>query len=410
MSDKALNTTMPYGEFVTLMALMMSLVALSIDAMLPALPQIGHDLHVLQANDNQLIISLLFLGFALGQVIYGPLSDSFGRKPAVYAGFLLVIIGCLMSIFCETMTGMLAARFIQGLGLAAPRVVSIALIRDQYEGNDMARVMSFIMMVFILVPAIAPALGQGILFFFDWRMIFSFILILTCITWLWFFIRQQETLPIQKRTPFSVNNIYQNILSVCSNRIVIAYTIMTGFVFSSFLGYLSSAQQIFQIQYDLAEMFPLYFAVLALSIGCASFTNGKLVMRFGMHHMARYALIIISAVSTLFFVVASIFSGQPALWMLMMYLMVVLFCFGILMGNLNALAMQPLGHMAGIGASVVGTLSTLISVPFGVLIGQSYNHTILPLIAGFAVFSILALLVMRWVSVKELNIKNAACG
>jgi len=387
---------MSYGEFVSLMALMMSLVALSIDAMLPALPQIGHDLHVLQANDNQLVISVLFLGFALGQIICGPLSDSFGRKPAVYIGFLLVIIGCLLSMFAQSLEVMLSGRFLQGLGLAAPRIVSIALIRDQYEGNQMAKVMSFIMAIFILVPTIAPALGQWILWIANWRMIFGFILFLTLITLLWFSIRQQETLAAPQRTPFLLRHILQNMLFVCRHRVVMAYTLMSACVFGSFLGYLSSVQQIFQGLYQLGDMFPLYFAILALSIGVASWTNGKLVMRFGMHHMARYALVVMSVVSCLFFTVAYIYAGQPALWMLMLYLMLVLFCFGILMGNLNALAMQPLGHMAGVGASVVGAISTFISVPFGILIGQSYEYSILPLVFGFALFSVMALLVMRW--------------
>ncbi|MDQ6994467.1 MAG: hypothetical protein Q9M18_02585, partial [Mariprofundaceae bacterium] len=184
------------------------------------------------------------------------------------------------------------------------------------------------------------------------------------------------------------------------------YTIMTGFVFSSFLGYLNSVQQVFQVQYGLIDMFPVYFAVLALAIGAASFTNAKLVMHFGMHHMARYALFTVSTLSILFFIVAYAFSGHPSLWMLMLYLMIVLFCFGILMGNLNALAMQPLGKMAGIGASVVGAISTFISVPFGIIIGQSYDGTVFPLIAGFAVFSALALLMMRWVKAQESNSKE----
>lgn len=407
MSAKQLKK-MSYGEFIMLMALMMSLVALSIDVMLPALPQIGQDLNVLQPNDNQLVISLLFLGFALGQIIYGPLSDSFGRKPTVYIGFSLVVIGCLMSIFCESMTGMLVGRFIQGLGLAAPRIISIALIRDQYEGNEMAKVMSFIMAIFILVPTVAPALGQGILLIADWRMIFGFILGLTIITFIWFSLRQQETLLVEQRVGFSMRNIWQSMSQVCSNRIVMAYTVMAGFVFSSFLGYLNSVQQIFQVQYGLAEMFPLYFAVLALAIGAASFTNGKLVMHFGMHHMARYALTTVSLASIIFFVTSYQMNGHPQLSVLMLYLAIVLFCFGILMGNLNALAMQPLGHMAGVGASVVGALSTFISVPFGILIGQSYHGTILPLVAGFAVFSSLALLLMGWANIEEESIKGAS--
>ncbi len=396
------NTThMAFAEFVALMALMMSLVALSIDAMLPALPQIGADLNVLQANDNQLIVSLLFLGFALGQIIYGPVSDSFGRKPAVYLGFSLVITGCILSLFAETFTMMLVGRFLQGLGLAAPRVITFALVRDQFHGNEMARVMSFIMSIFILMPMIAPALGQGILLLSNWRMIFAFILGLSILVLLWFNIRQPETLTKEQRQPFSLSTIMTNLRAICRNRVVLGYTVMSGFVFSSFLGYLSSAQQIFQDLYQLGTMFPLYFALLALAAGCASLINARLVMIFGMFNMARFALITTSLISIFFFVVVYQTGGQPQLWLLMVYLFSVIFCFGLLMGNLNALAMEPLGHMAGIGASLVGALSTFISVPFGILIGQSYQNSVLPLVAGFTIFSLLSLMVMYWIGLKK---------
>jgi DHA1 family bicyclomycin/chloramphenicol resistance-like MFS transporter len=296
---------------------------------------------------------------------------------------------------------MLAGRFLQGFGLAAARVISVALIRDQYHGDEMARVMSFVMSIFILVPTVAPALGQGILLLTGWRMIFGFILVLTLITFIWFLIRQIETLPIKERIPFSISTIASNIRQVCLNRVVLGYTVMAGLVFSGLLGYLSSVQQIFQGQYQLGKMFPLYFAVLALAIGSASYTNGKLVMHYGMHTMSRIALISVTLISTIFFVTSYRVGGHPQLWALMLYLMIVLFCLGILMGNLNALAMKPLGHMAGIGASVVGALTTFISVPFGMVVGQSYNNTVLPLVGGFALFSVSALVVMYWVSLEE---------
>lgn len=389
--------SIPFAEFIALMAIMMSLVALSIDAMLPALPQIGLDLHVLHVNDNQLIISLLFLGFGLGQIIYGPLSDSFGRKPAIYIGLSLAIAGCLLSIFADSYLLMLAGRFLQGLGLASARVITIAIVRDKYHGNEMGKVMSFIMTIFILVPTLAPAIGQGILFIADWRMIFTFILGLSITVLLWFAIRQNETLAASQRTAFSIANIIRNIQRIFMHRVVMGYTIISGLIFSTMLGYLNSAQQIFQDQYQLGTMFPAYFGILALSIGLASLTNAKLVMTFGMHDMSKFALIIISTTSVLFFIIAYNTAGHPQLWQLMCFLLVVLFCFGILIGNLNALAMEPLGHMAGLGASLVGALSTFIAIPFGMLIGQSYDNSVLPLIAGFALLSLISLAVMHWV-------------
>ena len=378
------------------MAFMMALVALSIDAMLPALPQIGADLGVRHENDNQLMISVLFLGLALGQMIYGPLSDALGRKPSVYLGFFLFFIGCGFSIFAQTLQIMLIGRLLQGLGLAGPRVVSIALIRDQYEGNAMARVMSFVMSVFIFVPAVAPSLGQVILWVGTWRSIFSAFLGLGVIIFIWFAARQPETLSSDARIPFSIQGVLGAIREICSNRISLGYTLAAGFISSAFLAYLSTAQQIFQQQYEQGDLFPLYFGVLALFIGSASFLNGKLVMRTGMVLMSNRAAAALTLWSVAFSLI-SLSSGSPMpLWLFMVYLCTALFFVGILFGNLNALAMEPLGHIAGIGAAVVGSLVTFLSIPFGVGIGQAYNGTVFPLILGFAACAGLAWWLMIW--------------
>ena len=386
---------LPFGEFVTLMALMMALVALSIDAMLPALPAMGADLGVAAANDNQLIISILFLGLAFGQMLYGPLSDSVGRKPAVYLGLALFVIGCLLSIMAVDLRWMLVGRFLQGLGLAGPRVVSVALIRDQYEGRAMARVMSFVYAVFIFVPIVAPALGQAILWVAEWRAIFVTFLVLTVLIWIWFAMRQGETLSAEARVPFTTRRIVGAVREICGHRAAFGYTVTAGLVSSAFLGYLSTAQQIFQQQYGLGDRFPLVFAALALAVGSASFFNGKVVMRFGMQLMSTWSLRVLTGLSILFSL-GTYALGGLSFWWLMLYLAISLFCIGILFGNLNALAMEPLGHIVGIGAAVVGSLVTFISVPFGVLIGRSYDGTALPLLVGFAVCALLSMLTMRW--------------
>ena len=380
-----------------MMALMQSLVALSIDAMLPALTEIGRDLGAQKVNDSQLIVSVLFLGLAFGQGIYGPLSDSVGRKPAVYLGFLLFLCGCLFSLFSTDFTVMLAGRFLQGLGLAAPRCVVVAIVRDQYEGPAMARVMSFVMTIFIFVPAIAPTLGQGILLIAHWRVIFAALLGCGVLTLIWFALRLPETLAADRRIPFSLSRIKDAIHEVCSHRVSLGYTISLGLISSAFLGYLSSAQQIFQKQYALGTLFPLYFAILALSIGCASFANGRLVMRFGMQSLSRWSKRISTVISLSFFFYVLSVGGLPPLWALMIYMMAILFCFGIMYGNLNAMAMEPLGHIAGVGSAVMGALSTLISVPCGILIGHSYNGTVIPVVSGFTLSGVLIVVVMHWV-------------
>jgi DHA1 family bicyclomycin/chloramphenicol resistance-like MFS transporter len=217
------------------------------------------------------------------------------------------------------------------------------------------------------------------------------------LTLAWFAIRLPETLSVERRIPFSLVRIKAAVVEVCSHRVSLGYTISLGLISSAFLGYLSSAQQIFQKQYQLGTMFPLYFAILALCIGSASFVNGRLVGRFGMQNMSRWSKQFSTAVSLLFFLYVLSTGGHPPLWAMMGYMMIILFCFGIMYGNLNAMAMEPLGHIAGIGAAVMGALSTLISVPCGILIGHSYNGTVIPVISGFMISGVLIVLVMHWV-------------
>jgi DHA1 family bicyclomycin/chloramphenicol resistance-like MFS transporter len=397
MTPKTPSAGPSLTEFVIIISLMMSLTALSIDAMLPALPLIGSDLGVQNTNDRQMVIALLFLGLAVGQSFFGPLSDQTGRKPAIYAGYAVFVAGALLSASAVSFQMMLVGRLLQGLGVSAPRAVTLALVRDRYKGRAMARVMSFVMTVFILIPMIAPTLGQAILLFSGWRSIFVSFVLVALITLVWFALRVPETLAPENRAPFSLPRIVDATCEIVTNRAALGYTVSVGLVGGAFLGYLHSAQQIFQEQYALGERFPLYFAVISFSIGLASFVNARLVMRFGMRVLVRLSLTTIVGLSILAFGVALLTAGQPPLWFLMAYIMMTFFCVGILFGNQNSLAMEPLGHLAGIGAAVVGTLSTLISIALGALIGRSYNGTVFPLIIGLAVLCGLSNLVVRWV-------------
>jgi DHA1 family bicyclomycin/chloramphenicol resistance-like MFS transporter len=390
------NTRPSYIEFVVIVSLMMSLTALSIDAMLPALPQIGGDLNVQNTNDRQLVISVLFFGLAVGQLIFGPLSDQTGRKPAIYAGFAIYISGALLSALAISFPMLLVGRLLQGIGASSPRAVTLALVRDRYRGREMARVMSFVMTVFILIPMLAPSLGQGILLVSGWRSIFSSFVIIALITLTWFGLRMPETLAPEKRIPFSIQKIISAIREIIRIRPAIGYTLTAGFVSGAFLGYLNSTQQIFQEQYALGELFPIIFAIIALSIGGASLTNSRLVMRFGMRFLVNSALFIIFGLAIVALGSVFLFVIQPPLWLLMAYLMMTFFCIGILFGNLNALAMEPLGHLAGMGAAVVGSLSTLISMSLGAMIGRSYNGTIIPLVAGIAILTGISIITVRW--------------
>lgn len=386
----------PRPEFIGLMALMFSLVALAIDAMMPMLQQIGGDLGTTHPNDVQLVIGLLFLGLALGQLLFGPLSDSIGRKPAIQLGLGLFIFGCLLSAWASNFSVMLLGRLLQGIGLSAPRIVCIALIRDLYVGNAMAKVMSFVMSIFILVPAVAPTLGQAVLIWFDWRAIFGLFLGLAVVVSLWLGIRQEETLALERRIPFRPRRLYGGLREVLRNQHALGHTLAAGLIFGPFAGYLSTAQQVLQFQYELGEAFPSYFALLALSIGVASFVNSRLVSRFGMQNLIYLAIPALSLWSFGFWTYALLHQGQPPFVLFLIYLQVTFFCLGMLFGNINAMAMQTLGHIAGIGAAVVGFISTLLGIVVGTVIGQLYEQSVIPLVGGFAVAGLLALFAVRW--------------
>jgi len=390
----ATQSNMSKGEFVTLMAVLISIVAFSIDAMLPALTQIGADLGVHDPNDNQLVISSLFLGFAVAQIVFGPLSDSFGRKPMIYLGIAIFIGGCLLSIYGTSFSAMLTGRVLQGIGVAAPRIICVAIVRDGYEGRGMAQIMSFIMAVFVLVPALAPAVGQGILLIADWRAIFWVFLAQGVIAAIWLWMRLPETLSAENRRPFALKRIFGAILETCKTRVAFGYTIAAGLIFGAFVGYLITSQQILAEQYALGDLFPLYFGALALAIGGASVTNARLVQQRGMRPLCYLALYGLNGLSVVFWIYTLVMAGNPPLWIFMAYMMPAFFCLGILFGNFNALAMEPLGHIAGVAAAVIGAITTLISLSLGTAIGQAYDGTILPLISGFTFLGLAALGVM----------------
>lgn len=383
-------------EFVALMASLMSIVALSIDALLPALPDISETLGVKNPNDNQLLITMIFLGLGFGQLIFGPLSDSFGRKPIVFVGFIVFIIA---SIICVTTTDfeiMIIARVFQGIGLSSPRSLTLSMIRDSYSGDYMAKIISIVVMFFLLIPVIAPALGQILLTFFGWRSIFYFNLLFGVLIMFWFWKRQPETLPIEHRIKFTPNLFINGTKEFFKQKEAVAFTFVSGFITGSFMVYLSTSQQIFQEQYNLAEMFPYIFASLAISIGLATFLNSRLVVKYGMMKIAYKANIAYALISVLYVII--FWSGNnPSIYILLSFFALQFFAVGFLFGNLRAIAMQPLGHIAGIGAAINGFISTVMAVPIANYIGSFVKTSVLPLFIGFSVFGLLSLFVFRLV-------------
>lgn len=384
------------AEFIVMLAFMVSIVAMATDIMLPALSMIGEDLRVGDPNDVQLVVSSLFFGFSVGQLVVGPISDTYGRKPVIFVGYFVFVVGCILSISSTDLATMLTGRFLQGVGAAAPRIVSTSLIRDGYVGRAMARIMSIIMSVFILVPAIAPSIGQGVILVLPWRYTFVVLLAMAVVAAVWFGVRQPETLARENRRALSLSNLVAGTIEVLSIRTVFGYTISMGFIFGAFLSYLGASRQIFQDALNVGDMFAIYFGVAALALGAASLLNSMLVMRLGMRLLTHWALVALVLVSGAFFAVFQSFDGQPSVSLFMAWQLAAFFCVGILFGNLNALAMEPLGHIAGLGAALIGSISTFISLPFGWLIGQMYDGTVLPLVGGFFSLGLAALIAARW--------------
>ena len=379
-------------EFVALMASLMSIVALSIDALLPALPDIGNALGVVNSNDNQMLITMIFLGLGFGQLIFGPLSDSFGRKPIVFIGFLIFVAATIVCVSSNSFEVMIAGRILQGIGLASPRTLSIAMIRDSYSGDFMAKILSIVVMVFILVPVIAPSLGQFLLHYYNWKSIFYVNLLFGVIIIVWFWKRQEETLEHANRIKFTPSLFLDGTKEFWKHKNAVAFTLISGFIMGSFMVYLSTAQQIFQVQYKLADKFPYIFASLAIAVGLATFLNSRYVIRFGMWRIAYAGTIAFCFISLLY--VALFWSrDNPSIEILITFFALQFFAVGFLFGNLRALAMQPLGHIAGIGAALNGFASTILAVPVANYIGGFVKTSVLPLFIGFSIFGSLSLLV-----------------
>jgi DHA1 family bicyclomycin/chloramphenicol resistance-like MFS transporter len=376
-------------EFTVLMAALMSVVAISIDALLPALGMVAADFSLSTPNHAQYLIGFLFAGMAAGQFVCGPLSDALGRKRILYAGLALYFAGSIICLFAQDFGLMLAGRLVQGLGVSGPYVSAVSIVRDKYSGRTMARVMSVVMMIFIMVPAIAPSLGQAILFAASWRAIFVLYVVYAFAVGAWIFLRLPETLPPANRIPFRLSSIAAGFREVVRNRPTVCYTLCMGLCFGSFIGYLNSSQQIFQVQFGTGKMFTVYFGLLALVFGVASLMNSRFVERLGMQYICIRSFSAIIVISALFLGVHAV--ADIRLWMFLLYAALLFCAFGLLFGNLNALAMEPMGHIAGIAAAVIGASSSLLSLVLGTLIGQFYNGTLVPILCGFIGLGALAL-------------------
>lgn len=380
-------------EFISLMASLMALSALSIDALLPGLDEIGKAIGTVDPRENQFLITIIVLGLGIGQLISGALSDSIGRKPTMYIGCVIFAMASIICVSASSLEVMIMGRLLQGIGLSAPANVSMAIIRDKYSGNHMAKIMSYITVIFILTPVIAPTFGKVLLDNFGWESIFYSQLIFGLFVTIWFWQRQQETLKRENRKKINWKLYTNGVKEFFKHPGAIIYTIIAGLISGPFLAYMSASQQIFSKQYDLEDVYPYIFSGLALGIGIATFLNGTLVVKYGMQRMVTIPMIVLLSISTTYVVLFG--AGlNPDSTIFILFLAFILFSMGFIFGNLNALAMQPIGHIAGIGASIVSFISTTISVSIAALIGRFINLTALPIFIGFSVCVAISLVMM----------------
>jgi DHA1 family bicyclomycin/chloramphenicol resistance-like MFS transporter len=383
------------GEFVALIALLFALIALGIDSMLPALGNIASDYNLVDANRAQLVITVFVFGTGIGQLLAGPLSDAYGRKLILGGGIALFVIASTFSVFTGDFTTLLISRFIQGLGISAPRSVGIALVRDIYKGRQMARVMSMAMMIFVVAPAIAPLIGQSIMLAFGWRMIFVFLILVSCICFAWLLIRQEETLSVENRRPFGLSKLKMGYIEVFTNKRVMISMFSLSMVYAALFSYLSMAQQNFAIWLDSEVRFPIYFTMIALFGAASNAVNARYVERYGMWLISTLALgvNIIAATVFAFLIFNNIIPYQWLTFAFVMWSGIFFFCNVMCFGNLNALAMEPVGHIAGLAASIVGSTSTTICVLIAIPVGMMFNGTGLPLVIATAILFSIALII-----------------
>ncbi|WP_421812481.1 multidrug effflux MFS transporter [Flagellimonas sp.] len=387
----------PNFEFVAMMAALMSIVALAIDAILPAISNIGVAIDSTDPTDNQLLVTMIFLGLGVGQLFFGPISDSFGRKPVVYIGFIIFLLASIICLYAPSLEIMVIGRILQGIGLSAPRTISISIIRDTYEGDYMAKVMSFVVAFFILVPVVAPAIGKLILDAAGWQAIFYVQMFFVLVVAVWFWKRQKETLHPEYKIPFTRHVFVDGVKEFVKYRETVAFTLTSGLVTGAFLVYLSSAQHIFEDQYALKEIFPYIFAGLAVSIGLSTFLNGTLVMHFGMRRLSLMATIVFCVVALTYSIVF-LNTPNPSIYVLVGFLSIQFFCLGFMWGNFRSIAMEPIGHIAGIGAAINGFVSTLLSIPIATFIGEFVKDSVWPLFAGLAICGLCALTIFLLVN------------
>ncbi|MCX7544221.1 multidrug effflux MFS transporter [Marinicella gelatinilytica] len=386
-----------YFELIVLLAMLSSLGALTIDLQLPAMPEILNSFGLQEANLQQWIVSAYMLGFASVQILYGPISDSVGRKPVVLFGLVIYIAASFWLMVADDYWVFLLARALQGVGAAAARIMINAITRDFFKGDEMAKVTSLVMLIFILVPVFAPTVGSLLLWLGHWHLILYVFLGFGLAVFLWTWLRLPESLAPHHKKPLRLSRLKASFIQVVTEPLAIVFAVVSGVIFSGFMAYLNSAEQIFADLYGVPEKFPYIFGLLALFFGLAAFINSRVVMRFGAMRVTLYALIALVVINVIHIGLMFAYSGLAPLWVFVAAVALINMCVGLVFGNVMAIAMMPLGDVAGMGASVIGSISTFLAAVIGIAISQQLDGNLWPIALGFFGTAIISLgLVFRY--------------
>ncbi|MFV0385389.1 multidrug effflux MFS transporter [Paracoccus sp. (in: a-proteobacteria)] len=407
LSTQAPARRLPLPEFAAMLACLFAIVAFSIDAMLPALPQIAADLTPGNVNRAQLILTAFVAGMGCGTLFVGPISDAIGRKPTITIGFAIYFLAAIAAILADSIEMLLAARFVQGLGASGPRIVGLAMVRDLYSGREMARITSLVMMIFIIIPALAPLIGSGMIWLAGWQGVFAGFLVFAVIGCTWLNLRQGETLPPARRRPLRLGPLREAAAEVLGSRHVMLCTVILTLGFAQMFALLSSSQQLFAETFGRGDSFPVWFAAVALLSGTSAVLNATFVTRYGMRRIAKWAYIMQTCVSA---VVLGLFAlnllpGAMQFPAFFLWMVSVFFMAGVTFGNLNALALQPMGHIAGMAASIVAAISTVASTLIAAPVGLIYDGTARPVVAATLICSCLAWYLMRFLADQDTAIR-----
>ncbi|WP_158963658.1 MFS transporter [Chachezhania sediminis] len=391
-----MNVGISRVELVALLAVMFASIAFSIDAMLPALPDIGAELSAGHTNRAPLILNIFVIGLGLGTLIVGPVSDAIGRRTTITIGILIYIVGAVLSWQAQSLEMLLVARLLQGAGAAAPRVVGTAVLRDLFHGREMAKLISIVMMIFVLFPAFAPLIGTAIISVAGWRGIFLGFVIFAVVQLIWVRIRLPETLPPERRRPMRRHEIAAAVRELASNPTVRLSTVVQALAMGTMFTMLMMVQPVFFDLFDMAESFPRWFAMVALFSGAASLLNASLVVRLGMRRLVIVSMsgqVVVGTVIAIYAAYNPTMTGAfplYLLWMCSVFAMV-----GLTVGNLNAIALEPVGHIAGTAASVVAALSTITASVLAIPVGMTFNGWLTPPAIGIVIMCAVGVWLMR---------------